>query len=63
MEASGRVGGRMSTVYRSTVHGDDWYGDLGAMRFPGDNILINGVRMRTCRNYTCDKVNIISQQG
>ena len=56
MEASGRVGGRMFTV-----HGDDWYGDLGAMRFPGDNILINGVR--TCRNYTCDKVNIISQQG
>ena len=58
VEASGRVGGRMFTK-----NGDGWYGDLGAMRFPGDNILINGVRLRTCRNYTCDKVNIISQQG
>jgi len=29
LEATGRVGGRAFTY-----HGDGWYGDLGAMRFP-----------------------------
>ena len=39
MEASGRVGGRMMTHY-----GDGWYADLGAMRYPAEHVLVNGVR-------------------
>ena len=35
MESSGRTGGRMRTFKGKTKQGDEWYGDLGAMRFPG----------------------------
>ena len=35
MESSGRTGGRMRTFKGKTKQGDKWYGDLGAMRFPG----------------------------
>ena len=41
MEASHRVGGRMLTHY-----GEGWYGDLGAMRFPVEHVLVNGVRKK-----------------
>ena len=41
VEASHRVGGRMLTHY-----GEGWYGDLGAMRFPVEHVLVNGVRRK-----------------
>ena len=36
LESSGRRGGRMKTYRGKTLQGDEWYGDLGAMRFPGE---------------------------
>ena len=35
LESSGRRGGRMKTYRGKTKQGEEWYGDLGAMRFPG----------------------------
>ena len=36
LESSGRRGGRMKTYRGKTLQGEEWYGDLGAMRFPGE---------------------------
>ena len=36
LESSGRRGGRMKTYRGKTKQGEEWYGDLGAMRFPGE---------------------------
>ena len=45
LESSGRVGGRIFTYYGKTKQGKRWYGDLGAMRFPGSKSqpFVNGV--------------------
>ena len=47
-ESDSRLGGRAYTVYKKDKDGKQWYGDMGAMRFPYHNDaqpIINKVKL------------------
>ena len=44
MESDNRIGGRVFTIKKKDKQGNEWYGDMGAMRFPPKTQpIVNGV--------------------